>query len=101
LKKHNKETYKDVKSFRPFSVLNSIGNIFEKILYDRLMWVATSHKWFGGNRHDFLPGKSTVSAMHSMASVVETSRSNRKRAAVVVVGVVHLIAPGPQWCWMP
>jgi hypothetical protein len=87
LKKPNKETYKDVKSFRPISVLNSIGKIFEKILYDRLMWVATSHKWFGGNQHGFLPGKSTVSAMHSLAIVVGTSRSNRKHAAVVFLDI--------------
>jgi hypothetical protein len=51
------------------------------------MWVATSHKWFGGNQHGFLPGKSTVSAMHSLAIVVGTSRSNRKHAAVVFLDI--------------
>ena len=32
LKKPNKESYKSVKSFRPISILNSLGKVFEKIL---------------------------------------------------------------------
>jgi len=67
--------------------LNSLGKIFEKILYDRLMWLSTTGKWFGGNQHGFLPGKSTVSAMHSLASVIETNRENKEHTAVVFLDI--------------
>ena len=40
LKKANKPSYKDVKSFRPLSVLNILVKIFAKIIHDRLTWIA-------------------------------------------------------------
>ena len=87
LKKPNKDSYKSVKSFRPISVLNSLGKIFEKILYERLMWLSTEGKWFGENQHGFRPGKSTESAMHSFAHTVETNKKNRVHTAAVFLDI--------------
>jgi hypothetical protein len=71
LKKPNKPSYKDAKSFRPISVLNSLGKIFEKIIHDRLTWIGEKQEWFGNNQHGFCEGKSTETAMHTLANIVE------------------------------
>ena len=50
LKKPNRETYKTPKSFRPISVLNTLGKIYEKILYERLNWLSKENNWFTDNQ---------------------------------------------------
>ena len=71
LKKPNKDSYKNVKSFRPISVLNSLAKILEKILYGRLSWLSEKYNWFGKNQHGFRPGLSTETAMHELTNTVE------------------------------
>jgi hypothetical protein len=87
LKKPNKESYKNVKSFRPISVLNVLGKIFEKILYERLNWIANTNNWFGTNQHGYRAGKSTESAMHDLANIIETNFKNKQYTAVVFLDI--------------
>ena len=75
-KKPNKASYKDVKSFRPISVLNILGKMFEKIIHDRLTWIAEKQNWFGDNQHGFSEGRSTETAMHTLANIVEENFKN-------------------------
>ena len=69
LKKPNKPSYKDVKSFKPISVLNILGEIFEKIIHDRLTCIAEKQEWFGNNQHGIYEGKSTETAMHTLPNI--------------------------------
>ena len=71
LKKPNKDSYKNFKSFRPISVLNSLAKILEKILYGRLSWLSEKYNWFGKNHHGSRPGLSTETAMHELTNTVE------------------------------
>jgi len=87
LKKPNKTSYKDVKSYRPISVLNTLGKIFEKIIYDRLAWLAEKDKWFGVNQHGFREGKSTETAMHSLANTIETNFKNKILTSVIFLDI--------------
>ena len=48
LKKPNKETYKTPKSFRAISVLDTLGKILQKILYERLNWLSKENSWLKG-----------------------------------------------------
>ena len=57
LKKHNKETNKTQKSFRPISFLNTLGKIFEKIIYERINWLSKENMWLKDNQHGFRGGK--------------------------------------------
>lgn len=87
LKKPNKPSYKDVKSFRPISVLNILGKIFEKIIHDRLTWIAEKQEWFGNNQHGFCKGKSTETAMHTLANIVEENVKNKVFTTVAFLDV--------------
>ena len=87
LKKPNKPSYKDVKSFRPISVLNTLGKIFEKIIHDRLAWLADKDKWFGENQHGFREGKSTETAMHSLAHIIENNFKNKILTTVLFLDI--------------
>ena len=71
LKKPNKASYKVIKSFRLISVLNILGKMFEKIIHDRLTWIAEKQNCFGDNQHGFSEGRSTETAMHTLANIVE------------------------------
>ena len=46
IKKGKKESYREIKSFRPISVLNTFSKVFEKIVHKRLTWLATESNWF-------------------------------------------------------
>ena len=87
LKKPNKDSYKNVKSYRPISVLNILGKIFEKLLYERLDWIAKSNNWFGNNQHGFRPGNSTETAMHELSTIIENNFKSKKFTAVVFLDI--------------
>ena len=57
LKKTNKETYKTPKSFRPISVLNTLGKKIEKIIYEIINWLSKENMWLKDNQHGFRGGK--------------------------------------------
>lgn len=70
-KKANKQSYEDVKSFRPISVLNVLlGNICEKIMYDRLAWIAKCNLWLSDHQHGFVEQRSTEMAVHALISII-------------------------------
>ena len=74
LKKTNKETYKTPKSFRPISVLNTLGKNIEKIIYEIINWLSKENMWL--NQHGFREGKGTESAiMHSLLKRISAKRN--------------------------
>ena len=87
LKKPNKETYKTPKSFRAISVLDTLGKILEKILYERLNWLSKENSWFKGNQHGFREGKGTESAMHSLSQVIENNFSKKEYTTVLFLDI--------------
>ena len=87
LKKHNKETNKTQKSFRPISFLNTLGKIFEKIIYERINWLSKENMWLKDNQHGFREEKGTESAMHSLAQTIEGNFSKKEYTTLLFLDI--------------
>lgn len=89
LKKPGKEAdvYKTGKGHRLISVLNVKGKIFEKIFHDRMIWLANEQKWFGDNQHGFREGRSTETAMHSLAKLIEENMNIKDYTTVLFLDI--------------
>ena len=68
-------------------VLNILGKIFEKIIHDRLTWIADKQNWFGDNQHGFSEGRSTETAMHTLANIVEENFKNKVYTSVAFLDI--------------
>lgn len=87
IRKANKECYRNTKSYRPISVLNTFCKIFEKILLYRLRWLAVKLSWFSERQHEFLEKKSTETAAHTLVSFVESSFTSKSYTAAVFLDI--------------
>jgi len=89
LRKPGKEpnVYKTAKGHRPISVLNVKGKIFEKILHERMTWMAKQQKWFGYSQHGFKEGKSTETAMHALSKLVEENMQKKEFTTVLFLDI--------------
>ena len=54
---------KNMKNYRPISILPYMSKIFEKCLYNRLFYFFTSNNLISKNQFGFLPRKSTLDAL--------------------------------------
>ena len=87
IKKGKKESYREIKSFRPISVLNTFSKVFEKIVHKRLTWLATESNWFSERQHGFLESKSTETAVHTLTHFVETNLAKGMCTAAVFLDI--------------
>ncbi len=87
IKKEKKESYREVKSYRPISVLNTLGKVFEKVIHKRLTWFATELDWFSTCQHGFMESKSTETAIHTLTHFVETNLSKGMSTAAVFLDI--------------
>ena len=87
LKKPGKCNYTDIKSYRPISVLNALGKIFEKIIHKRLLWCAKNGSWFSDRQHGFLENRSTETASLKLASIIEKNKRQKVCTAVLYLDI--------------
>ena len=73
LRKSGKESYEDVKSYRPISLLNVLGKCFEKVIHSRLVWLSHVGGWISGAQHGFMENRSTETAAHDLVSTIENN----------------------------
>ena len=71
--KPNKPAYDSFNSFRPISVVNTLAKVLEKLILNRVRWVASTCQWLSPSQHGFIQGRSTESAAHSLISFCESS----------------------------
>ncbi len=82
LRKAGKDSYNDVKSFRPISLLNVLGKCLEKIIHSRLVWLSNVGGWISDAQHGFVENKSTESAAHDLVSLIESNFNKKVFAGV-------------------
>ena len=70
LPKANKSNYLDPSAYRPISLLPILGKVLEKIILNRLQSLAENQNWLNANQHGFRKGKSTVTALEELTSVI-------------------------------
>ena len=85
LRKPGKESYKEPKSYRPISIPNSLGKVFEAIIHRRIQWFANVDSWISDSQHGFRSDRSTETAIHSLVEVIEeNNKSNRVSVAAFI-----------------
>ena len=87
IRKPNKETYDEPKSFRPISVPNSLGKVFENMILYRLRWLSNKLKWISENQHGFTEGRSTETATHTLVNYVEYGFSTRSYTGALFIDI--------------
>jgi hypothetical protein len=75
--KPNKQSYECLSSFRPISLINTLGKVLEKVILGRALWISKSPHWLNENQHGFTSGKSTESAVHSLIAFCESGKRSR------------------------
>ena len=69
---------KDIKNYRPISVLPFLSKIFEKAIVTRILSFAYKNKVFSSNQFGFLKQKSTCDAILDLVEHIYDSINNRK-----------------------
>jgi hypothetical protein len=69
--KPGKKSYLSPEAYRPISILNTMGKIYERVIHTRLNKIAEEQNWFNNCQHGFRKGSSTETAAHSLISHIE------------------------------
>ena len=87
IRKPGKPSYLDPGSFRPISVLDSMGKLFEKFILRRLTWLSESCRWLSENQHGFRAGRSTETALHALVAGIVESFASRAVTACLFLDI--------------
>lgn len=85
--KPGKSSYKLVESYRPISVLSALGKLLEKVILNRLTWLAEWENWLSDGQHGFRRGRSTETALHAIISQIEDSFMAKLFTAAVLIDI--------------
>lgn len=73
------------KSYRPISLISTLGKTFERLLVERITEHIQSHCPLNENQHGFVKGKSTISALDCMMRAI--GESNSKHVILVALDI--------------
>jgi ribonuclease HI len=59
------------KNYRPLTLLNISAKIFERMLYNRLYWLAENKHWIDPNQFGFRAGRSTTSSLIKIKNFIQ------------------------------
>ena len=85
--KSGKNNYESVSSFRPISLLSTLGKILEKIIHRRLLHHSGANNWFNSRQHGFRNNRSTISALHELVSKIEYGFSQRANIGCLLLDI--------------
>lgn len=75
--------HRDPANYRPISLLNILGKVFEKIIARRLDEVTSRLKVIPPFQHGFSPGLGTLTQLHRVVDIVVGHLNNRRSVAMV------------------
>ncbi len=85
--KPGREDYTLPSSYRPISLLPTLGKLYEKVVNRRLQHLADVHSWFSPSQHGFVSGKSTISALNSFVDSIQQGFSLRAYTGCVLLDI--------------
>jgi len=74
-------------NFRPITLLDIMGKIYERLLLTRLTWKSETKNWLHRNQHGFRPGRSTDSALLQIKSTITNSLSNKNDVLLISLDI--------------
>ncbi|KAG4068987.1 hypothetical protein HA402_005648 [Bradysia odoriphaga] len=76
---------KSAVSYRPISLLSSIGKIFERIIYAKLSGFLTEDSVIQAKQFGFRPGHSTVHQIKRIINIINANKTSRKSTGMVLI----------------
>lgn len=76
---------KSAVSYRPISLLSSIGKIFERIIYAKLNGSLTANSVIEAKQFGFRPGHSTVHQIKRIVNIINANKARRKSTGMVLI----------------
>ena len=73
----------DLALTRPIALMEVLGKLFEKILFDRILKVILEHEMLDNSQHGGMPGRSTAAPMHNLAEVMQDAQISGKELHVL------------------
>ncbi|GBN26144.1 Putative protein in type-1 retrotransposable element R1DM [Araneus ventricosus] len=80
-----------VSSYRPISLLPTVGKVLEKLMTQRLTYHLESTNSLNDRQHDFREGKSVDTAINELLSKIQTARRDGKHVLVLSIDVKEAI----------
>jgi hypothetical protein len=81
--KPNREDSSILSSFRTISLISNLAKFTEKVMLERLLWLATVNKWLSPSQSGFQENSSTESVAHSLVFFIETAFFEKKVCATI------------------
>lgn len=72
-------------SYRPISLLSSIGKILERIIYTKLSGFLTANSIIKAKQFGFRPGHSTVHQIKRIVNIINANKARRKSTGMVLI----------------
>jgi hypothetical protein len=95
--KPGKKSYLSPEAYRPISILNTMGKIYERVIHTRLKKIAEEQNWFNNCQHGFREGRSTETAAHSLISHIEENFKQKKYTATTFLDIKSAF----DYAWSP
>jgi len=73
----------DLALTRPIALMEVVGKVFEKIVFDRILKVLVGHEMLDASQHGGLPGRSTAPPMHNLAEAMQDAQMSGEELHVV------------------
>ena len=73
---HKKGDKQDIKDYRPYSLLPIHGKIFERLIFNEMLFYFSANKLISKNQSGFHPGDSCINQLLSITHEIFTSFDN-------------------------
>ena len=77
----------DPSSYRPICLLNGIGKLFERVIFNRLVPITEKEGGLSDRQFGFRKARSTVNAISTVTEIAEKAMEANKSCAVVTLDV--------------
>lgn len=75
------------KKVRPSSMSSCVGKLAERLVSDRLMWLAEKGGWLDNNQNEFRKGRSCVDNLVRLTTDIEISRCTNRNTIAIFLDV--------------
>ena len=78
---------REVRDYRPISLLPIMGKLYEKIMYNRLSWLAEQHNWIDEHQFGFRKGTGAEHAAFRLSNLVSSAFKRKKELAACFLDI--------------
>lgn len=85
--KPNKSIYLESNSYRPLSMINTIGKLYEAIITNKIEERINENGGFNETQYGFTKKKNTIQAIKKIISIIEENKSNEYYQTLILLDI--------------